>query len=374
MRLPDDFEEESPGGQNNTLVYALAIAVTSVIVIGLVVLASNGFFEKKRDNSKLFEDDNTQVVVNEKPVTQQSDLPEDKLKPSDLDFWDMYTEEEETEVSQNKEPEEDITEKVEEEGEDDPATDGKHTLVELPDGTTEWLLINPYLDKNEYDYTNLRNENGIMKYMQDGKETSYFGVDISKEQGYVDFNELKKAGVDYVMIRVGARGYGNGQLVEDDYFQDNMKRAGDAGLKLGVYFFSQAVTVEEAIEEADYVLEKIQGYQVTYPVAFYMEYVANDTARVEELSRDEKTDIAIAFLDHIKEAGYKTAIFADKEWILKQLDHTILADYDLWLAQAKELPDYPYRFTMWQYSTTSSIEGIAGNVNLNMSFIDYSEK
>lgn len=372
MRLPDDFEEESAGGQNNTLVYALATAVISVIVIGLVVLASNGFFEKKSDNSKLFEDKNAQVALNEKPVTEN--MENDKLKPSDLDFWDMYTEEEEPEVSENQVPEEDVTEKVEEEATDDPATDGKHTLVELPDGTTEWLLINPYLDKNEYVYTNLQNKNGIMEYIEDGKTTSYFGVDISKEQGYVDFNELKKAGVDYVMIRVGARGYGNGQLVEDDYFLDNMKRANDAGLKLGVYFFSQAITVEEAIEEADYVLEKIKGYQVTYPVAFSMEYVANDTSRIEELDREEKTDITIAFLERIKEAGYKTAIYADKEWILKQLDQTVLADYDLWLAQAKELPDYPYRFTMWQYSTTSSIEGIAGNANLNISFIDYSEK
>lgn len=371
MRLPDDFEEEGGNGQSKTLLYALMAAVFCVFIIGIVVLAANGAFQKKNVNTNKMESVQQQTIVEEEPVRQDNAYESGKLKPSDLDFWEMYSEEEE-EVSQNEEKKEDVTEKVEEEN--DPATDGKHTLVELPDGTTEWLLINPYLEKNEYDYSCLRNEDGIMKYIQDGKKTSYFGVDISKEQGYVDFNKLKKAGVEFVMIRVGARGYGNGQLVEDEYFQDNIKRANDAGLKLGVYFFSQAVSVEEAVEEADYVLEKIRGYEVTYPVVFDMEYVANDTARVEELDREEKTEITKAFLEHMKEAGYKTAVYGDKEWLLKKLNLTLLSDYDIWLSQSKELPDYPYRFAMWQYSTTSSIDGIAGNANLNISFIDYSEK
>ncbi len=367
MRLPDDFEEESTGGQNKTLLYALIISVTCIVLIGVVVMASNGSFKKNYQNTVKPADEST---VNE--TERDKDVEAGSLKPSDLDFWNMYTEDENGQPEEK--PEEDITEKVEEETVEDPATDGKHTLVELQDGKEEWLLINPYLDKHEYDFTKLRAENGIMQYTQDGRKASFFGVDISKEEGYVDFNELKKAGVEYVMIRVGARGYGNGQLVEDEYFRDNMKRAGDAGLEIGVYFFSQAISVEEAIEEADYVLEKINGYEVSYPIVFDMEYVQNDTARVENLDREEKTDIAIAFMSHINEAGYKSALFGNKEWLLKKLNISVLEDYDIWLSQAKELPDYPYRFTMWQYSTTSTIEGIAGNANLNISFIDYSEK
>ena len=121
------------------------------------------------------------------------------------------------------------------------------------------MLISPYLPKNEYDFTNLVCQSDVMKYYVDGKQASYSGVDISKLQDYVDFGKVKKAGIDFVMLRVGARGYGTGQLILDDYFSDNLKRATDAGLNVGAYFFSQAITKEEAVEEANMVLAESWG-------------------------------------------------------------------------------------------------------------------
>ena len=121
------------------------------------------------------------------------------LHPDDFDFWDLYPEETETPAP---------TEEPQEEEEEDPSTDGKHTLVQYADGKEEWVLISPYLPKHEYDFTKLVCQSDLMKYYENGKQVSYVGVDISKFQDYVDFVKVKKAGVDFVMLRVGTRGYG----------------------------------------------------------------------------------------------------------------------------------------------------------------------
>ena len=255
-----------------------------------------------------------------------------------------------------------------------PSTDGKHTLIKYADGKEEWVLISPYLPKHEYDFTKLVCQSDLMKYFEDGKQTSYVGVDVSKFQDYIDFVKVKKAGIDFVMIRVGARGYGTGQLIVDEYFSDNIKRATDAGLDVGVYFYSQAITEDEAREEANLVIENLGEYQISYPVAFDMELIENDTARTDNLSRAERTAITKAFLDTIAAAGRKTIIYGNKQWLIKEIDMSKLTAYDVWLAQEADIPDYPYKFTMWQYSKTGSIDGIAGYVDLNISFIDYSEK
>ena len=186
--------------------------------------------------------------------------------------------------------------------------------------------------------------------------------------------KLKKAGIDFVMLRVGARGYGSGQIVLDEYFADNLKRATDAGLQIGVYFTSQAITEAEAVEEANVVLNNIKDYKITYPVAFDMGFVDNDTARIEGVSRADKTKITKAFLDTIAAAGYKTLLYGNKEWLIKEVDLSKLSAYDVWLSQVGDVPDYPYRFTMWQYADDISVDGIAGYSNMNISFIDYSEK
>lgn len=192
--------------------------------------------------------------------------------------------------------------------------------------------------------------------------------------GLCGLPEIKKAGIDFVMLRVGARGYGSGQIVLDEYFADNLKRATDAGLQIGVYFTSQAITEAEAVEEANVVLNNIKDYKITYPVAFDMGFVDNDTARIEGVSRADKTKITKAFLDTIAAAGYKTLLYGNKEWLIKEVDLSKLSAYDVWLSQVGDVPDYPYRFTMWQYADDISVDGIAGYANMNISFIDYSEK
>lgn len=370
MQLPDDFEEQ------NKLSPAImtVITVAFVFVAGVLALV---FFLNRPAGNRTEGSGESQSVFLENPILPEPGktaaaelagvLSGSTLSPEDLDFWDKYpqkTGSEETEATPNPTTE----------PQTDPSRDGKHTLVVNADGEEEWVLISPYLPKHEYDFTKLVCQSDRMKYYSEGKQVSYVGADVSKLQDYIDFSMVKQAGLDFVMVRVGARGYSSGQLVMDDYFKENVERAAQAGLQVGVYFFSQAVTPEEAAEEADLVLESIRDYKITYPVAFYMDEIAGDTARTDRLTREEKTEIAKTFLDKVQGAGYLPMLCGDKEWLIKQVDLSKLSEYEIWLSQLKAVPDYPYKFSMWQYSVTGSVDGIAGLTNLNISFVDYSEK
>ena len=370
MRLPDDYDDRS--GLTPAVLSAIVAVTLFVAAILVMVLMTNGGHRGGGNQNAALSQSEQKTPEPTSPVIVYPDADElisgSKLSPDDFDFWNMYP----PSASPTITPEPVVTPEVVEEN--DPSTDGKHTLIKYSDGKEEWVLISPYLPKNNYDFTKLVCQSDLMKYYEDGKQTSYVGIDVSKLQDYIDFVKVKKAGINFVMIRVGARGYGTGQLIIDDYFHDNIKRATDVGLDAGVYFYSQAVSEEEAIEEANLVIESLGEYDIQYPVAFEMELIENDTARTDALSKTERTAIAKAFLDTVADAGYKTVIYGNKQWLIKEIDMSKLTAYDVWLAQEEDIPDYPYKFTMWQYSKTGKIDGVVGNVNLNISFIDYSEK
>ncbi|MBQ8040618.1 MAG: glycoside hydrolase family 25 protein, partial [Lachnospiraceae bacterium] len=348
MRLPEDFEEQNTG---KPVVYMFAGVCTFIVLLFTVMLILN--MEPKKTPDKITED-KTSVVENDTPNNEsKSDLVSD-----DLDFWGMYPKDDESDDS-DEEDEEEIKED-DQKDEDDPSTDGKHTKIVYADGTEEWVLINQQLPKNTYDYTKLVSQSGVMKYYVDGTKTSYFGLDISKTQGYIEYNKLAKSGVDFVMLRVGARGYSTGQLVLDEYYVDNIKGATDAKLHVGLYFSSQATTKEEAVEEANMVITQMGAYKIDYPIVFEMETIVNDGSRTSVLTKEERTDIAIAFLDTIRAAGYIPMIHGDKEWLLTKMDMSKLTSYDIWLSQEGDLPDYPYQFSMWQYNKSGTVDGIIG--------------
>ena len=360
MRLPDEFDDEPK--VNRSVAYTALGAFITIIAILILVLVVNHQKTPIRNGN---------IQGEEQPhATKELDelvLGDSTLSPDDLDFWDMFPQENQSkEQSSHSVPEKEYVL--------DPSEDGKHTKITYPNGEEEWVVISPYLAKHEYDFTKLVSQSDLMKYYVDGKKVSYVGVDVSKYEAYIDYVKLKKAGIDFVMIRVGARGYSTGQIMIDDYFLDNIKRASDAGLQIGVYFYSQATSKTEAEEEANVVLEYIKDYSITYPVAFVMEEVENDTSRIDDLSKEDKTKIAKAFLGKVEKAGYIPLLYGDKEWLIKKVDLSKLTDYDIWLSQPGDLPDYPYKFSMWQYSNSATVDGISGQCNLNISFIDYSIK
>ncbi len=375
MRLEDDdtFMNESEGEGKGILGYAvLAVCLFTVAVLGIVLFVNRDTLFQKRKTPNAEENGMGQAVES---LSSQQKAVDDELSgiisgstliSDDLDIWEEY----ESTQPQSQEPE--LSEDASEET--DITKDGSHTLVVHADGTEEWISVSRYLPQNEYDYTGLVSRDNRMTYYVEQKLSSYMGIDISKYQGYVDFNEVKKDGIDFVMIRLGARGYSSGQLMLDECYADNIKRATDAGLNVGVYFFSQAITEEEALEEAEMVIEYLADYEITYPVAFDMESIDNDTSRIDALTKEERTRIARTFVGKIRESGYNAVIYGDKEWVLTKINYAALTDLDIWLAQESDVPDYPYRFTMWQYSTQGKVEGVSGNVDLNISFIDYSIK
>lgn len=365
MRLPEEYDDRT--GMTPTVIAAIIAVTAFVAVILAVVLFVNrgtGSKPEQVENSDAGQDIYESIITD---ADREMLAGGSKLHPEDLDFWNMYPVSAATPAPAE-------TEAPRDDAESDPSQDGQHTLVKYADGTEEWVLLDPFLPEHGYDFTRLVCQAGLMKYFENGKKVSYVGVDISKEQDYIDFVKVKKAGINFCMIRLGARGYGSGQLILDEYFSENVKRATDAGLDVGVYFYSQAVTEEEAIEEANMVIGQLGGRRLSYPVAFDMELVSNDTARTDSLTREQRTSITKAFLDIVAMAGYKPAIYGNKEWLIREIDLSQLTAYDVWLSQQEDIPDYPYRFNMWQYDLGGSVDGIVGKVGLNISFIDYKEK
>ena len=197
---------------------------------------------------------------------------------------------------------------------------------------------------------------------------------MSKYQGSVNFSKVKKAGFDFVMLRAGARGYGSGKIIEDSFFDENLIEASNAGLQIGIYFYSQAISKEEAEEEANFVLSQIGTTTITYPIVFDMEEVMGDTYRTQSLTKEKRTEIAAAFLNVIKTAGYTPMLYGTKEWLLEKYQLATLTSTDIWLAQYETQPDYPYAFNMWQYTQDGTVPGISGKVDINLCFIDYELK
>ena len=389
MRLPGE-EDRKPMGAS--VIYMVIGVSVFVLVMLLVVMKNNKKADDRREYAQNAAQQQEQTDAETETEAETETATQQKLRAEDLDFWDMYPVEGETDTAPDLQPaetgndtasaeavdesEEGDAAKGDEVVQEDPSTDGKHTLVKAADGTEEWVLISPYLTKNTYDFTNLSESANLKKYTENGKKISYVGVDISKHNGSINFRSLKASGVDYVMIRLGARGYSTGQLSLDDNFAENMEEAVEAGLDIGIYFYSQAINQEEAVQEVNFVVQNLEPYRahITYPVAFDMENVSNDKARIDQLSRDDKTTITSSFLSGIQAAGYAPMIYGNKEWLIKNIDLAKLQDYDIWLSQDEDIPDYPYQYTMWQYTTTGVVNGIKGDANLNICFVSYSDR
>lgn len=222
------------------------------------------------------------------------------------------------------------------------------------------------------DMNSLVTRNGYAFYKENEEITSIAGIDVSEHQGDIDWNAVKNAGIEFAIIRVGYRTYGGGEITLDTTFEQNLRNADAAGIKTGVYFFSQAIDPEEAIEEADAVIDAIRPYNITYPVIFDWELITGDSARTDAMTVDNLADACISFCERVKSAGYTPMIYQNKNTTMFKLDLPKLQDYDFWLAEYGDKPTYYYDYQMWQYSSTGKVPGINGEVDMNISFKDYS--
>jgi GH25 family lysozyme M1 (1,4-beta-N-acetylmuramidase) len=207
-----------------------------------------------------------------------------------------------------------------------------------------------------------------MEYLVNGNVQSLKGIDLSRYQGEVDWALVAADGVDYAMIRVGIRGYGTGEIVIDDTLDANMMGATYNGIDVGAYFFTQAISEEEAIAEADAVIEALAPYNVTYPIAIDVEDVNDSSARTANLTAAQRTDYVIAFCERIESAGYTPMIYGNLKSYCDMLDMERLNEYDKWFAFYDTYVYFPYEITMWQYTDSGVVNGIEGNVDLNITF------
>ena len=230
------------------------------------------------------------------------------------------------------------------------------------------------IPKNSYNIENFVIENGFMAYYDDdGNKISHLGVDLSYHQNNVNWDALKASQVEFVMLRCGYRGYSEGGLVIDEKFREYAAKCNEYEIPMGVYFFTQAITVEEAEAEADFVLNLIKDYELSYPVAFDTEYVSSADARTNtaDISDALRTDMIIAFCEKIQNEGYYPMIYASENWVRRNMEFERLADYDLWAAMYLDENDFLFDHTIWQYTSNGNIPGVDTEVDLDISMVDY---
>ncbi len=233
-------------------------------------------------------------------------------------------------------------------------------------GTYDGLGTKMSVPDHQYDMKKLVSFQGRL-YYDDDQYTGITGIDVSEFQGEIDWEAVKNDGIDFVMIRLGYSGSETGKIMPDARFAENIKGARKAGLKVGVYFFSQAITPEEAIEEARYVISHIRGKGVRFPIAFDMEPI-DGTERTANLTDEEKTAIADAFCQVIKRNGHQPVIYGNPRWFRLHIDRSYLSQYDTWLAHYVDKTGYRKNFVMWQYTDSGVVAGIDGYVDMNIFF------
>ena len=216
----------------------------------------------------------------------------------------------------------------------------------------------------------IRGDNGRIKY-DDVSFDTLTGIDVSVFQGDINWTAVAEDGIDYVMLRIGGRGYGpDGALYEDSRFEENYAGAKAAGLKTGVYFFSQAITMEEAVQEARFVTELLTDKSLDMPVAFDWEHVDDTSARTAKMTGAEITSFAKAFCDTVTTAGHDAVIYFNREHGYFNYELSMISDYKFWYAEYADYPSFLYDYTMWQYTEKGTVAGIEGNVDINIALYD----
>lgn len=228
----------------------------------------------------------------------------------------------------------------------------------LPEPTQPTVEPNPY-GPFDFQYEG--------KYLTCIAGKSVLGIDVSSHQGEIDWTQVAGAGIEFVMIRAGNRGYKYAQINEDEYARRNYEGAKEAGLKVGVYFFSQAISVEEAIEEANFLLNMIRDWELDMPVVYDWEFVSAE-ARTGQMDARSVTDCTLAFCQVIEAAGYQSMIYFNSHQATEHLILTEVDDYPFWLAMYTDRMTYRNKVEMWQYTDQGQVPGISGNVDMNLWF------
>ncbi|MCH5342862.1 MAG: glycoside hydrolase family 25 protein [Acetatifactor sp.] len=245
-------------------------------------------------------------------------------------------------------------------------------LVLVSNGTFHFVPIREDLEHNNYVQENLQIlESGEYQYLENEQVISHKGIDVSHHQGAINWQKVAEDGVEFALIRTVYRGYKSGALAEDSYYKQNIEGASAAGIHVGVYVFTQAITLEEIEEEAALVLEQLAPYQIDGPIVIDVEKTAEATGRMNQISVEERTNLVLQFCRIIENAGYKPMIYHNMEMGALLIDIETFEGYGKWFASYSDQMYYPYAYDIWQYSSTGRVNGIKGDVDLNISFTEF---
>jgi len=234
-------------------------------------------------------------------------------------------------------------------------------------GIEQSMPIDFNIEMHSYNWEGLISEGEYKYYYENDQLKSQVGIDVSEYQGEIDWNLVKSEGIDFVFVRLGYRGYGeSGSLNIDSKFEENISGALEAGLEVGVYFFSQAVSEEEAVEEAVFILEHIEFYDISYPIAYDLEFIENSRARTDGLTKNQLTANCSSFCRKIENYGYAPLIYTDMLREASILDLKALSDYAIWYSDYEDIPQTPYQFEFWQFTEKGRVNGISGYVDINI--------
>ena len=227
--------------------------------------------------------------------------------------------------------------------------------------------INPDVPQFQYERALFKKKGQKMTYLDNEKYSYKLGIDISRHEGLIDWKKVREAGIEFVFIRIGWRGYQTGILHTDENFHQNITGALEAGLQVGVYLFSQAINEEEALEEAELVIRELEGYEITLPVVFDPESVGWEEARTDDVEGEQFTKNTIVFCNRVKEAGYEPMIYSNLIWETEFFDLNRLCEYKIWYADYEKRPQTPYHFEFWQYGGLSRrVPGIKRKVDADI--------
>ncbi len=243
-------------------------------------------------------------------------------------------------------------------------------MVEVTNGSggTFWIDEAEDLTSFSLDRYAFSVENGVVSYHGDGCELRR-GIDVSDHQGEIDWTAVAASGIDFAMIRIGWRGYGQGTLNEDNRFRENIEGAQAAGLDVGVYFFSQAVSVLEAAEEAVYTAKLLEGYTLELPVFFDWEFIGVEPARTDDTDTATISAACVEFCELLAGEGYTPGVYTYIPAVYSHYDLNALAGLSVWMGDIGTWPEFYYEHDFWQYSITGSVPGIEGDVDLDVMYV-----
>lgn len=404
MSMLHDRNSERKKGISSGVIMVVA-TLTALFAVFFVVLATvlANRTPRHKANTENVAVQSSEAQVNAaegESVDWESITDSEKRTSDELNFWHMYDKEEEESVnvtpSRDEEFPDDLvsdnsveeemepapSENAIEEGIDESAQSVSRDSVsgnffdqnELADGEADFVPIISEIKKSLLLNDGFSMNGEFKEYSINDRKSSHIGIDVSKYQGDIDWKAVADSGVEFAMIRIGSRGYSKGQVVIDDKLYDNLNGCSENGIKVGVYFFSQAITPEEAIEEANYCIGSLGGHKIEYPIVFDSEEVVGDNYRTENLSPSQLSSVAQAFCNMVSLYGYTPMIAATKKQFASRFDMSMIEQYDWWLFDTDEYSVFPYKYAIWQYSKTGSVDGVNGAVDLDISFIDYASR